>query len=94
MAGRVIQVQKIQQQTKSGGWADTVAEFCCYYPAYTFKMARTLPMKRMLQMIRVARRLEAAKYHNLVQIAAAPHSKNGEGVKKLMQHYEGIIKNG
>lgn len=73
---------------------DMIATLCYFYPQYTFKEAQSLPFRRVNNLLKIARQQEAIKYHNLTQIMAAPHTKKGEGVKKLMQHYSGIIKKG
>lgn len=70
------------------------ATLCYYYPAYTLKMASMLPHKHKTIMLNQARRLKAKDMHDLTQIAAAPHSTKGKGVKKLIKHFEKVIKNG
>ena len=91
---RRIEVAKPQRGSEAGKVEDLLATLCYFYPQYTFKQARSLPLKRVNQLLRVARQQEGIKYKNLTQIAAAPHSKKGEGVKKLMNHFDKIIKKG
>lgn len=67
---------------------------CYYYPSYTFREAGTIPLKRIRSLLKIARQQEAIRYKNLTQIVAAPHSKKGAGVKKLIKHYDKIIKTG
>ena len=93
MAGRRIVVKRVpdsapKQQAAS---LDTLAEFCYYYPAYTFKAARQLPYPHVRRLLRRARQLQAAKYHNLLQIVAAPYSKNESQVSNLLKHYEDLM---
>lgn len=45
-------------------------------------------------MISQARRLEALRNFDLTQIAAAPHTKKGTGVKKLSDNFKKVAKNG
>lgn len=64
-----------------------LAEFCYYYPQYTLAQARRLPAKDVVLLLKTARKKEAEKYFNLTQIAAAPHTKRGAGVKSLSGKY-------
>ncbi len=90
---KVIKVAKVSEK-KDNEILRTLATLCYYYPAYTLRHARNIPYKHVLVLISQARRLEAAQFYNQVQIAAAPHSKKGVGVKKLLKHFEKVIKNG
>lgn len=87
--GRRIEVQKIPRN-KPGerDWENLIAEFCYHFNQYRFDQARKLPFRRIVQMLRVARRIQAAQNYNFTQIAAAPHSKKGAMVKKLLDHYK------
>ena len=82
-----IEVQKIPRRKSSP--LELLAELCYYYQQYTFAQARKLPAKHVVLLLKTARRKEAANYFNLVQIAAAPHTKNGSGVQKLSGVYKG-----
>lgn len=68
-----------------------LAELCYYYPQYTLAAARRLPAKHVMLLLKTARRLKAVDYFQLTQIAAAPHTKEGKGVKKLSSQYRGQI---
>lgn len=63
-----------------------------YYPQYTLKEASKLPARDIKLLIKTAKKLEAQKMFNLTQIAAAPHTKKGEGVKKLSEHFKRLAK--
>ena len=63
-----------------------------YYPQYTLKEASKLPARDIKLLIKTAKKLEAQKMFNLTQIAAAPHTKKGEGVKKLSEHFKRLVK--
>lgn len=63
-----------------------------YYPQYTLKEASKLPARDIKLLIKTAKKLEAEKMFNLTQIAAAPHTKKGEGVKKLSEHFKRLAK--
>jgi hypothetical protein len=85
---KVIQVQRAPSVEVSTSWVELLTTLCYYYPQYTLAHARRLPHKYVIALLKTARRMEAQKYHNLTQIAAAPHTKNGEGVKTLISHFE------
>lgn len=92
---RRIEVAKLSSETKAGDETDSLlCLLCYYYPQYTFRQAKSLPIRRVNALLKVARQQEAVKYKNLTQIMAAPHSKKGQAVSKLLKHYDGIIKKG
>ena len=66
----------------------TWASICYYYPQYTLKEASLLSSRDIRLLLTTARRLEASRMKNLVQIAAAPHTKKGSGVKKLLDFFQ------
>jgi hypothetical protein len=92
---KVIKIAKAHE-TKSDGEdvLRSLASLCYYYPAYTLRMARNVPYKHVKIMLSQAKRMEAIRFHNQAQIAAAPHTKKGQGVKKLLKHFERVAKNG
>lgn len=71
---------------------DIWATVAYYYPQYTLKEASKLPARDIKLLIKTAKKLEAQKMFNLTQIAAAPHTKKGEGVKKLSEHFKRLAK--
>jgi hypothetical protein len=86
--GKVIKVQKIpSKEPKQADALESLDELCYYYPAYRLDQARRLPHKHVRRMLRTARRLKAAEYYNLAQIAAAPHTEKGQGVTDLLTKY-------
>lgn len=64
------------------------ASICYYYPQYTLKEASLLSKRDIQLLLSTAQKLEAVKMKNLVQIVVAPHTKKGEGVKKLLDYYQ------
>lgn len=84
-----IKIQKIPKKKISVD--DTLATFCYKFPQYTFSQAERLPYKRVLQMLKIARKLDAQRMIELVNIAAAPHTKKGQGVKNIIEYYKGVI---
>lgn len=64
------------------------ATVCYYYPQYTLEEARKLTIRDIRLLLGTAKRMEAQKMLMLTQIAAAPHTKNGKGVKQLTKHFQ------
>lgn len=86
---RIIQTQKVPKRQVSVD--DILARFCYNFPQYTFVQAQRLPYRRIVQMLKIARKEEARKMYELVQIVAAPHSKKGSGIKKVLEYYKEIM---
>ena len=64
------------------------AEVCYFYPQYTLQEASKLPYRDILLLLKTANAIRAENYYNLTQIAAAPYTKKGSGVKKLTEHFQ------
>ena len=82
---------KVKQVTRDGrglSKRELYATVCYYYPQYTLKQVQEMPARDIQLLINTARKLEAAQNYNLTQIVAAPHSKKGANVKKLLDHFE------
>lgn len=95
MAGKVIRVAKLPAKHFTPADAQqTLATLCYYYPQYTYAAARKLPHKRVLLLIKTAQKMEAQRYYNLTQIAAAPHTERGKGVQDLLDLFESQAYNG
>lgn len=85
-----IKTQKVP--TKKISVDDVLATFCYKFPQYTFKQAENMPFKRVLQMLKVSKKIDAEKMIELVKIVSAPHTKKGQGVKSAIEYYKGVIK--
>lgn len=64
------------------------ARICYHYPQYTLKEASELPIRDIKLLLKVARQIQAENKYDLTQIAAAPHTKKGSGVKKLTEYFK------
>jgi hypothetical protein len=84
----VIKAASLERETRSK--REIYAEVCYYYPQYTLKDAQLLPARDIALLLVTAHRVEARNNYNLTQIAAAPHTKKGEGVKKLLDHFKQV----
>lgn len=86
----VIQVAKIP--VKQASKRELYAMVAFYYPQYTLAEVQKLPARDLLLLIRTAQKLEATKMYNLTQIAAAPHSKKGMAVKRILEHFKKLAR--
>ena len=64
------------------------ARVCYHYPQYTLKEASELPARDIKLLLKIARQIQAENKYDYTQIAAAPHTKKGSGVKKLTEHFK------
>lgn len=91
LEGKRISVQKVgAAKGKKFSAEELLAEVCYHYPQYTLDEAARLSYRRVQLLLRVAKKQEAIRMYNLTQIVAAPHTKKGEGVKKLSEHFKKI----
>lgn len=87
----VIRMQKVEKAEERQDWRELLATLCFHYPQYTFAQARQLPYHRVQLLLKTANKVEATKFYNLTQIAAAPHSEKGKAVKQLLSNFEEIM---
>lgn len=86
----VIKAQKVPK--KQDHPDDLIARFCYYYPQYTFSKAKKqVPLKRIVQMLNVARKEQALFLYNITEAIAAPHTKKGQGVTSLLNRFKKIL---
>jgi len=87
-----IEVQPIPRKKVST--RELLAELCYHYPQYSLAEARNLPARDVVLLLKTVNRIKAREYHNLTQIAAAPHTKKGAGVRTLSTRYQKEATNG
>lgn len=85
-----IEVAKIP--TKKTSKRDLYAMVCFFYPQYKLTEVTSLPARDIFLLVKTAQRMEAIRMFNHTQIAAAPHTKNGSGVKRLAEHFKKMSK--
>jgi hypothetical protein len=96
--GRIVEVQSVHDaliETTSPALGENrqlYATVAYYYPQYTLKQVAKLPYRDVYLLLKTANRIEAERMYNLTQIASAPHSKKGKGVKDLLDHFRKILK--
>lgn len=84
---RVV-AQSIRKEQSKATNRELWATICYYYPQYTLEEASKLSIRDIKLLLKVSEKLEAQKMLALTQIAAAPHTKKGQGVKKLTDYYK------
>lgn len=83
-----VRAQRVPSQASSLNKREMYATLCYYFPQYTLKDAAELPFRDVQLLVRTAQRIEGARLYNLTQIAAAPHTKKMQSVKKLSEHFK------
>lgn len=88
-----ISVQKIpKKQITSNSLDDVIAEFCLKFPQYTFVQAKkNVPFKRIVQMLKVAKKVRAKEMLELTKIIVAPHTKGGKGITDVVEYYKRVL---
>lgn len=92
--GKEVSVKKAHAETTPEGddyVVDLITRVCYFYPQYTLETAQQLPHVQVVALIRQAEKQRAIDYYNLTVIAAAPHSKGGKLVNKLLKQFKKII---
>lgn len=87
-----IRVQKAVSEKSKLSKRELYATVCYFFPQYKLKEVQALPARDVWLLLKVAQRQEAIKMLNLTQIAAAPHTEKGQGVKTLIQQYKDAAK--
>jgi hypothetical protein len=88
--GTRVRVQPVNKKSQRINGEELIAQVCYYYPQYDLDTAKQLSYRRVRLLLRVAQQQQAIQLYNLTQIAAAPHTKKGIGVKKLSDHFKKI----
>lgn len=88
-----IHAAKVEANGSTFGENRTLYAIVAYhYPQYTLKDVEDMPYRDVALLLRTAEQIEAGRMFNYTMIASAPQSKNGKGVKTLMEHFRKIIK--
>lgn len=69
---------------------DLLTRVCYFYPQYTIDDAEKLTNSQVTALLVQAEKQRAIDYYNLTLIAAAPHTKKGKLVDKLIKQYKKI----
>lgn len=84
----VVKAKSVHTGNAEHGKREIYAEVAYYYPQYTLEEVASLPARDVTLLLNTARRLKATEMFNLVQIVASPHTKKGQGVKKLSDYFK------
>lgn len=71
--------------------ADLITRVCYFYPQYTLETAEKLTDSQVTALLLQAEKQRAIDFYNQTLIAAAPHSKKGVMVEKLIKQYRKIV---
>lgn len=69
---------------------DLITRVCYFYPQYTLEMAERLTNSQVTALLLQAEKQRAIEFYNHTLIAAAPHSKKGKMVEKLIKQYKKV----
>ena len=69
---------------------DLITRVCYFYPQYTLDTAVLLTNAEVTALLLQADKQKAIDYYNLTLISAAPHTKKGAMVTKLIKKYKKI----
>lgn len=95
--GKVIKVQSVAAAREAaapsalGKDRKLFATVAFYFPQYNLQEVENLPYRDVVLLLKTAQRIEAERMYYLTQIASAPQSEKGKGVKTLMKHFKEII---
>lgn len=92
--GDVVDVKPLRQpepENSDNEVVDMLTKVCYFYPQYTLEDAEKLTNSQVTALLLQAEKQRAIELYNRTLIAAAPHSKKGKLVDKLIKQYKKII---
>lgn len=92
--GDQVEVKPIRPpKTDSGDsdYVDLITRVCYFYPQYDLEAAQKLTDAQVTALLIQVEKQRAIEFYNYTLIAAAPHSKKGSLVEKLLKQYRKII---
>lgn len=91
--GDVVEAKPVQPPTNEDSEADVVdliTRVCYFYPQYNLETAQMLTNAQVTALLLQAEKQRAIEFYNHTLIAAAPHTKKGQMVDKLIKNYKKI----
>lgn len=79
-----------EEQDYESDIVDVITRVCYFYPQYTLETAQQLTQAQVNALLLQAEKQRALDYYNQVLIIAAPHTKKGKMVEKLLKEYKKI----
>ena len=92
--GDVVNVKPVHAPVDVNDQAEInelLTRVCYYYPQYTLEAAEMLTNSQVNALLLQAEKQKAIEFYNLTMISAAPHSKKGQLVGKLIKEYKKIV---
>ncbi len=93
--GTTIEAKKVRQELdiddSDAEVVDLITRVCYFYPQYTLETAEKLTDSQVTALLLQAEKQRAIELYNLTLISAAPHSKKGKMVEKLIKQYKKVI---
>lgn len=93
--GDVVTVKPLQPPTdpdkdSDAEVVDLITRVCYFYPQYDLESAQRLTDAQVTALLLQAEKQRAIEFYNQTLIAAAPHSKKGKLVDKLIKQYKKV----
>lgn len=93
--GDNIEVKPLTDPTKDDDSevdvVDLITRLCYFYPQYNLETAQELTNSQVMALLVQAEKQRAIDLYNHTLIAAAPHTKKGKLVDKLIKQYRKIF---
>ena len=83
-------LKPLKEESSESDVVDLITRVCYFYPQYTLDTAQRLTNSQVTALLLQAEKQRAIEFYNHVLIAAAPHSKKGKLVDKLIKQYRKI----
>lgn len=90
--GDTVEVKPIHkvEENPEDEVVDLLTRVCYFYPQYDLEAAEKLTDSQVTALLVQAEKQRAIDFYNMTLIAAAPHSKKGKMVDKLIKQYKKI----
>lgn len=82
--------ETIQDNDSDADVVDLITRVCYFYPQYNLETAQQLTDAQATALLIQAEKQRAIEFYNYTLIAAAPNSKKGKLVEKLINQYKKI----
>lgn len=83
-------LQDFEEHDSGAEVTDLITRVCYFYPQYTLESAEKLTNSQVTALLIQAEKQKAIEFYNLTLIAAAPYTKKGTLVGKLIKQYKKI----
>lgn len=85
-----VKVEPEPEDDSDAEVVDLLTRVCYFYPQYDLESVQKLTNSQVTALLLQAEKQRAIELYNHVLIAAAPHSKKGKLVEKLIKNYKKI----